>query len=220
MLLVVVVGAPARSRTRIVEEQRFAKREAKKYLLSLILQSSRNSSTGEKKMEGERRQQQLLLAGGDEEEISDVLLQDLEDGGRYETWEMQEDWEVEESLQVLSYSPPLLHASTSSSSSFCLIPCFALHFIRISMRCCSTSLFSCAQDLVCTVVERREEEVAGRLFTPGDYAMSSNLGDIIIIIIIADSIPLSDDHSVFHSFITREYVSTIVLQELVVHMYG
>jgi hypothetical protein len=71
-------------------------------------------------------------------------------------------------------------------------------------------------------VERREEEVAGRLFTPGDYAMSSNLGDIIIIIIIiiADSIPLSDDHSVFHSFITKEYVSTIVLQELVVHMYG
>jgi hypothetical protein len=66
-------------------------------------------------------------------------------------------------------------------------------------------------------VERREEEVAGRLFTPGDYAMSSNLGDIII---IADSIPLSDDHSVFHSFITKEYVSTIVLQELVVRMYG
>jgi hypothetical protein len=62
-------------------------------------------------------------------------------------------------------------------------------------------------------VERREEEVAGRLFTPGDYAMSSNLGDIIII--IADSIPLSDDHSVFHSFITKEYVSTIVLQEYV-----
>lgn len=86
------------------------------------------------------------------------------------------------------------------------------------MPCCSTSLFSCAQDLVCTVVERREEEVAGRLFTPGDYAMSSNLGDIIII--IADSIPLSDDHSVFHSFITKEYVSTIVLQELVVRMYG
>ncbi len=86
------------------------------------------------------------------------------------------------------------------------------------MRCCSTSLFSCAQDLVCTVVERREEEVAGRLFTPGDYAMSSNLGDIIIIIV--DSIQLSDDHSVFHSFITKEYVSTIVLQELVVRMYG
>ncbi len=62
-----------------------------------------------------------------------------------------------QSLQVLSYSPPLLHASTSSSSSFCLIPCFALHFIRISMRCCSISLFSCAQDLVCTVVERRED---------------------------------------------------------------
>jgi hypothetical protein len=58
---------------------------------------------------------------------------------------------------------------------------------------------------------------ARRLFTPGDYAMSSNLGDIII---IADSIPLSDDHSVFHSFITKEYVSTIVLQELVVRMYG
>jgi hypothetical protein len=67
-------------------------------------------------------------------------------------------------------------------------------------------------------VERREEEVAGRLFTPGDYAMSSNLGDIIII--IADSIPLSDDHSVFHSFITKECVSTIILQELVVRMYG
>jgi hypothetical protein len=30
LLLVVVVGAPARSRTRIVEEQRFGKREAKK----------------------------------------------------------------------------------------------------------------------------------------------------------------------------------------------
>jgi hypothetical protein len=29
LLLVVVVGAPARSRTRIVEEQRFEKREAK-----------------------------------------------------------------------------------------------------------------------------------------------------------------------------------------------
>lgn len=86
------------------------------------------------------------------------------------------------------------------------------------MRCRSTSLFSCAQDLVCTVVERREEEVAGRLFTPGDYAMSSNLGDIIII--IADSIPHSDDHSVFHSFVTKEYVSTIVLQELVVRKYG
>jgi hypothetical protein len=30
LLLVVVVGAPARSRARIVEEQRFGKREAKK----------------------------------------------------------------------------------------------------------------------------------------------------------------------------------------------
>ncbi len=122
--------------------------------------------------------------------------------------------------------PPgiILFSSPSSCLDFFFFfllsnPCFALHFIRISTRCCSTSLFSCAQDLVCTVVERREEEVAGRLFTPGDYAMSSNLGDIIIII-IADSIPLSDDHSVFHSFITKEYVSTIVLQALVVRMYG
>ena len=28
-----------------------------------------------------------------------MLLQDLEDGGRYETWEMQEDWEVEEEMR-------------------------------------------------------------------------------------------------------------------------
>ncbi|CAM6036740.1 unnamed protein product [Sphagnum compactum] len=69
-------------------------------------------------MEGERRQQQLLLAGGDGEEISDVLLQDLEDGGRYETWEMQEDWEVEEEIvdEVEEEESTSRPASTSAQS--------------------------------------------------------------------------------------------------------
>jgi hypothetical protein len=69
-------------------------------------------------MDGERRQQQLLLAGGDEEEISDVLLQDLEDGGRYEAWEMQEDWEVEEEIvdEVEEEESTSRPASTSAQS--------------------------------------------------------------------------------------------------------
>jgi hypothetical protein len=37
LLLVVVVGAPARSRTRIVEKQRFGKREAKKIIGGVLL---------------------------------------------------------------------------------------------------------------------------------------------------------------------------------------
>lgn len=88
--------------------------------MSLILQSSWNSSTREKKMEGERRQQQLLPAGGDEEEISDVLLQDLEDGGRYETWEMQEDWEVEEEIvDELEEEESTSRPASTSAQSIC-----------------------------------------------------------------------------------------------------
>jgi hypothetical protein len=37
LLLVVVVGAPARSRTRTVEEQRFVKREPKKIGVVLLI---------------------------------------------------------------------------------------------------------------------------------------------------------------------------------------